>query len=227
MKLHHTAPALLLLAATGCTPLQMRPPATPFDQTEEAVLHGIDWQEAGSFTLAGSSGRYARGAGYDWFGDVMELRGGAGFVAAGDGITGELSAACNSSATDMGSGALTIRTRNIAYRCRFARDRHPIPARLVLDERTALLDRREGHIELGGARIELRSEHHMLGSSVPVAKPLGYVFSANGQAIGGIDLNGSAKRVFLPRDPALREAALAAALALALFIDAEVGEVAD
>jgi len=227
MKLHTALPALALLATTGCTLAQMRPPAAPPERTEATLLQGTGHGRHGAFTLADSRGSYTRDAAYAWFGDVAELRGSASFVASGDAITGELSGQCRSAATDAGSGSIVVRTRQMAYRCRYARDRRPIDARLVIDEPIALLDERRGHIDMNGIRIDLKSEHHLVGSSMPVASPMGYIFSVNGQVIGGIDLNGAAKRVFLPRAPELREAALAAALSLALFIDAEVGEATD
>lgn len=226
MKLLPATPALALLLATGCTPVQMRLPAVPPESTDTAVLSGIVNDDEGRFTLADSEGSYARGAGYSWFGSMTQLRGGAAFVARGDAFAGELSAQCRSSATDIGGGFITLRARKMAYRCDYARDRQPIEARLVLDERVALLDERRGFIELNGVRIDLRSEHHVQASPLSVPMPAGYVFSVGGQVIGAIDLNGRSKRVLLPRDPRLREAALAAALSLALFIDAGIGDAA-
>lgn len=232
MKLRHIAPTLALLTATACTPVQMRLPATAADRTDQVLLEGLRDNHDGAFALAEYEGSFVRGASYDWFGNplgaVVRLDGGAAFVVRGGDIRGELSAECRSYATDVGTGAITIRTRGMAYRCRFARDREPIAARLVLDERGALMrEERRGYLEMEGVRIDIRSEHRLAGSGLPVAMPLGYVFSIGGEAIGGIDLNGRSKRVILPRDPALRQAAVAAALSLALFIDAEIGEMSE
>ncbi|WHU00814.1 hypothetical protein [Sphingomonas sp. NIBR02145] len=232
MKLRHAVPTLVLLTATACTPVQMRLPVTSPERTEQAVLEGIGDNHDGEFILAEYGGSFVRGAGYRWFGngigEAVQLDGGAAFIVRGGEIRGELSAECRSSATDVGTGAITIRTRGMAYRCRYARDREPIAAQLVLNERGALMrEERRGHIDMEGVRIDLRSEHRLAGSGLPMAMPLGYVFSISGDVIGGVDLNGRSKRVLLPRDPALREAVVAAALSLALFIDAEIGEMSE
>lgn len=67
--------------------------------------------------------------------------------------------------------------------------------------------------------IGIRSIHRFEGGKVPAATPLGYAFSVDGREIGAIDLNGPDKTVFVPRDPRLREAVLAASLALSIFWD--------
>ena len=79
-------------------------------------------------------------------------------------------------------------------------------------------------MRLGDTRIGLASVHRLGAGSLPTASPVGYTLAADDGIVGAVDLNGGRKRLALPRDPQLREAALLGSMALALFRDPGDGD---
>ena len=68
--------------------------------------------------------------------------------------------------------------------------------------------------------VEIRSVHHLAGTSLPVSTPIGYVFEQRGHAVGAIELNGRPALVIDPgASPELQRTLTLAALALGVFWD--------
>ena len=79
---------------------------------------------------------------------------------------------------------------------------------------------RYGRIELDGERVEIRSVHHLAGTSMPTSTPIGYVFEQRGHAVGAVELNGRPALMIEPgASPALQRTLTLAALALGVFWD--------
>ena len=237
MNIKKTAAVLLsALAASACTQAHMRAPIAPPDAVESAVLTGVGGRQSGGFDLAGAHGNFVRSGGAyrerDFTGrksPFLFKDGESRFTIWGEGIDGRLSADCGSQASEFDAGRISVGLPNLSYRCRFHRDGAPIDARLELAEsRSAkLLAPREGFLFFRGRRMEIRSVHDFDDPRVVRSgTAVGYAFLVDGQEIGGIDLANAPYRVYLPRDPAYREAAMAASLSMALFYDPEhmIGE---
>lgn len=205
----------------GCTLDEMEMPNAPPGALEDAVLSGIaPGIYRGEFAIAGVVGPFERGEDRYRMGGERNKEGGAHFVARGPGVDGAVSGDCQFRASDYGSNSLSYRQKPLRYRCRFERNGREIDAHLELEEQASYRDERAGFLFYRGERIEIRSSHNGALTTHPSSSPLGYTMSVNGQDIGGVDLTaGEHKRVYLPRDPAYREAAIIGSVALALFLD--------
>jgi hypothetical protein len=204
----------MLLA--GCAEVHMRMPAAPPESMEEAMLTGMGHEEIGRFSLAEVNGTFVRGSGAYKEHSKTEYESDGRFTASGGDVEGRLSADCAAYAAEIGE-SISITTAPFSFRCTFERNGAPIDARLELNERKVGLSQREGLIFFRGRRIDLKSSHKIQETRFSTGLPAGYTFLVDGQEIGGIDLNGADKRVYLPRDPAYREAAIAASVALSLL----------
>jgi hypothetical protein len=90
---------------------------------------------------------------------------------------------------------------------------------------------RQGRLQWAGVALEVSSVHHVEGSALPLASPIGYTFASAGHMVAAVEVNGSTPRLWLGRalEPSasasgadlggLREAVLHAALTLALLWD--------
>ena len=234
MSTRHLTIALLTAASTfmsGCTLAHMRAPAAPPETMQATLLTGIGGKESGGFDLAGAHGNFVRSSGAyrenDYPGDrdpVLHKGGDGEFTVWGDGVEGRLAARCGSHSTEIETGAITLSGEPLSYRCRFTRDGRPIDARLEIREpRSAkVLAPREGLLFFRGRRMDIRSVHEFDDPRIARSgTAAGYAFVVDGQEIGGIDLTNAPYRVHLPRDPAYREAAIAASIAMGLFSDPE------
>lgn len=215
--------AIALTGLAGCGGIREAHMAVPSElaAAERVTLDGMGGWHRGDFELAGAKGRFTRASEATGYhdGEWITRRGGGSF------LYGELSGRCRFAEAELDFGLFQPKPRQLDYVCDFARGGEPIEARLTLRENNVALggmtpqERREGIFEFEGRRIGLRSVHHSAESRIPTASPIGYLFEAGGRPVGGIDLNGGDHSLFLPRDPALREAAIAASLAVSVFWD--------
>lgn len=113
------------------------------------------------------------------------------------------------------------------YTCRFLREGQEI-GKLMLDRASGaaidLRTLRRGEVQVGSARLDLRSVHTFEGSKMPAEMPLGYLMAARDGDVGAAYLNGGTRRLVLPAAGDQREAALLASLALALLWDPGDGD---
>ena len=59
---------------------------------------------------------------------------------------------------------------------------------------------RRGFLLFDGVRYEVTSIHRDQNGGLAAATPLGYRFDADGRTVGAVDLNGTNKTLFVPRD---------------------------
>ncbi len=206
-------------------------------------LRGIGWGQTGNFTLAssGARGNFRRGAETYERDELKAQSGTVDFSVAGPGIHGKLSGSCGFEQETVGASAkvkrgvwidASVLAAPYVYTCLFFRDAEPIgelslervPGR-TMDIRTL----RSGTVRTGGVPLALQSVHTFEGSRMPAEMPLGYTMARAaddraGPELAAAYLNGNTRYLVLPRQPAEREAALLASLALALVWDPGDGE---
>jgi hypothetical protein len=69
-------------------------------------------------------------------------------------------------------------------------------------------------------KVGIRPIHHAASGGLPTGMPLGYAFEIAGRQVGAVDLNGTGKTIYAPRQPGPeRDAVLMASLALSVFWD--------
>jgi hypothetical protein len=210
------------LAMTACVQeARMRLPMAPAAELEEVALVGIGFRTAGSFTVAGAEGDYSRGGErVDAF-EVTSAAGGTGFSLRGGPVREDLSGFCQFNQKDVRLGrGLTATVEPLFFHCGIDRSGAPI-GDIEINAGGLSGSERRGTMMFDGRLLEIRSVHKVQGSPLPTDLPIGYVFLENGREVGGVDVNGGTKRLYLPRDPELREAALAASVALAVFQEPE------
>lgn len=215
------AAAMAAVMLSGCVREgRIALPAELAAATDRYQISGMGLGRRGDFTLAGSEGRFTRGA------DRLELLGAllAANSGAGTFRHGGLEGACRYREREVNVGSVSVRARPFAYHCYFGRDGLPA-GELVLEEERgttgAKLSKRgrHGFMTFDGVRYEVRSIHRDEGGGLSTATPLGYRFETDGRAVGAVDLNGPNKTVFAPRGGPVREAVFAGSLALSVLWD--------
>ncbi len=151
------------------------------------------------------------------------------FEVTGAEVGGKLSGVCGYDRSEAGVayGQATISqpVDALRMRCDFQRDGKPIGHLLLgapLDPTQRFQPTaRTGEVVVGETRLALRSAHEMGKGGVATADPIGYwLDDAQGLPVAAVDTNGLTRvRLALPRDPAQRDAALVAGIAIATFWD--------
>lgn len=227
-----TAACVVAAGAASAREARMRLPGKLVGNADLLELTGIGGARSGRLALGKSTGEYSRQS--DRVGVMDPLftknHGGGAVRLAGPEIGGELSVGCRFQRAQTSIGFLSFATRRLTYSCSFSRDGKPIAASFELRDRDGLLgsadgrDAREGMFLHGSIQLRMRSLHTPDGSLLSVPHALGYVFEANGEPVGAIDINGRTKRIYAPREPGLRAAVIAASLSLATFWDPAITE---
>ena len=191
--------------------------------SETLELTGMGFGRRGDFLLAGSEGRFTRGADQLSLHNAFLVRnsGAGSFSYAG------LEGACRYREEAVNLGPVSLDTRPFAYRCFFGRGGLPV-GELVIEEETgpagSMLSKRgrRGFLLFDGVRYDIASIHRDQAGGLAAASPLGYRFEADGRAVGAVDLNGVSKTLFAPRGGPGREAVFAGSLALSVLWDPAV-----
>jgi hypothetical protein len=229
--------AILLAAAAGLTlsactiregRIAMPPELT--GTTERLELRGMGGGTRGDFRLAGVPGSFTRSAERQAIFDplLVKHRGGGSFNLAGSPLAPQLSGHCEYREREVNVGPISVTPDRLSYYCMFKRQGQPLAAELVLvDPKPALgtlhgRAERIGHLYVQGREIGIRSIHHDERGGLAGLTALGYMFEADGREIGALDVNGLNKTLYVPREPELREAVIAAGLALSIFWDPAV-----
>jgi hypothetical protein len=206
-------------ALSGCVgEARIAMPSDLGARSERLVIDGMGGWQHGAFTVGTSSGRFTRtserlsGLGF------AEDRGGGRFVLKGPEAGGTIAGSCAFDQSSAEIGPVEVSIDRLLYRCTFERDGAPV-GDLVLEPAGLSGQGRQGRLRFAGRELQLRSIHQFEGGKLPSGSPLGYRFEHGGRAIGAVDLNGGDKVLFAPREPDLRGAALAGALALSIFWD--------
>jgi hypothetical protein len=229
--------AILLATATGLTlsacSIREGRIAMPSELTataEQLELQGMGGGTRGDFRLAGVPGSFTRSAERQGILDplLVKHRGGGSFTLAGSPLAPQLSGRCDYREREVNVGPISVTPDRLSYYCMFKRHGRPMAAELVLvDPKPSfgtLHGRAEriGQLYIEGREIGIHSIHRDERGGLAAPTALGYMFEADGRKIGAADLNGLNKTLFVPRDPELREAVIAAGLALSIFWDPAV-----
>jgi hypothetical protein len=229
--------AILLAAAAGLTlsACNMRAgriamPSKLAAATEQLELRGMGGGRSGGFRLAGVPGSFTRSAERQGILDplLVNHRGGGSFTLAASPLAPQLSGRCSYREREVNVGPISVTPNRLGYYCTFHRDDRPMAAELVLVDPKPVLgtlhgrSERVGHLYIEGRAIGIRSIHRDERGGLAAPTALGYMFEAGGREIGAIDVNGLNKTLYVPRDPELREAVIAAGLALSTFWDPAV-----
>jgi hypothetical protein len=224
--LKRAACVLLPAALIGCSairPARMALPARLDATAERVSLTGLGAGPRGEFSVAGHGGAFTRRATrLSFFDAVATDRANTTFTLNGPAFAAPVSARCGLAQRTATLNVMAFTPRPLQYDCAFE---GVAGARLVLQEGAKGLAgklgqaQRRGFVDVGGTRLALRSVHNVQGSPLPLDAPIGYVFEAEGAAVGAVELNGTTPEVLLPRAVAQRQAALLAAIALALVWD--------
>jgi hypothetical protein len=220
----------LSLSACSVREARIAVPSEFATTAERLELRGMGGGTRGTFRLAGAQGAFTRLSDrLGLFDPLLVRRSGHGtFTLSASDLGPELSGRCAYRARDVNAGPIAISPGRLVYSCRFSRDGRPLHAELLLEDPSSAFGtlhgraERVGYLFLGGREIGIRSLHRDREGGLAAPTALGYMFEAEGRDIGAIDLNGGTKTLFVPHDPALREAVLAASLALAVFWDPAV-----
>lgn len=185
---------------------------------------GIGGWRSGNYTAGSYAGRYERSSDrLSYFDTINESRGHSEFTLAGPDLPDAIEGRCRMRESSLDLGLVEVTTRPMAYRCEFRTGGQPIAASLELQEYNGkALNRyeRRGRLTLAGETVDIRSVHHLAGTSMPVSTPIGYVFEQRGRPVGAVELNGKPALMIEPgASPELRRALTLAALALGVFWD--------
>lgn len=193
---------------------------------ERLEVSGMGGGRKGDFRFAGAPGTFSRSA--DRLGVMddhfVQYRGGGSFDLAASQEAPPMSARCGYGESRVQAGPISVTSRGFTYVCELSSGGAP-SGRLIIHDANGPLgsangrSEREGTFDYKGQRLAVRSIHRLEGSPLPVQAPLGYLFLADGRAIGAVDLNGTGKTILAPRSPEFREAVIAAGIALSILWD--------
>lgn len=215
-----------VLALSGCAAAQMQLPTSLSGAgAVRTEFTGITGWTHGRFAAGPYSGGYERSAERLSFPGFTDKSGHSEFTIAGPEIYSTIEGFCRMREHEIDAHFVDVTVNPMAYRCEFSADGIPIPAWLELQEVNRLaapLNRyeRRGEIALDGEIVQIRSVHHIDGSPLPTAAPIGYVFEQRGRVVGAVELNGRPV-LFVPSGtrPELARTMTVAALALGVFWD--------
>lgn len=225
----------MIFAASVCAALsacsvregRLALPADLESDADRLELRGMGGGRKGNFRLAGVPGTFTRSAArQEIFESVwVRNRGGGTFSLAASPLNPNLSGRCRYREGELNVGPVSVTPDQLVYECIFHRDGRPIAAELMIaDPKPALGNmhgraERIGYLYIEGQEIAIRSVHHDERGGLATPIPLGYVFEDGGRKVGAVDLNGPDKTIYAPRNSELREAVIAAGLALSIFWD--------
>jgi hypothetical protein len=195
--------------------------------TDELVVQGMGGWRAGSFNLDGIPGVFWRRADRQGILDplIVNQRGGGSFSLGPSHLTPAIEGHCFYAQSDVNVGSISVTEGRLTYRCRFNRAGRPVAAELVLYDLAGAFGtlhgraERSGWLDYDGQRYLIRSVHSDEAGGLPSPNPLGYSIGTGQTQVGAISLNGTRKVIYAPRTQPLREATIAAGLALSIFWD--------
>ena len=194
--------------------------------SEVLRLTGMGGWQDGHFRLGASEGRFSRRATKTTaLNAFVRNAGGGGFEVTGPELGGSAGGRCGFQEREINAGVATLPNERLTYNCAFQRDGQPVDGGLFLAEVPSgsgiLAGRtRAGELRLGQLTVAIRPIHQAQGGGLPTDMPLGYAFDVGGRQIGAVDLNGTNKTIYAPRQPGSeRDAVLMASLALSVFWD--------
>lgn len=218
--------SVVVAALAGCGAIQPARMALPqgLDAgSERLVITGLGAAPRGQFQAGTASGNFSRSGSRLAVFDALYEEDSA---VASFSLVGKetIAARCTMKRRTANAGVLTVEFKPMTYACRF--DGGPRPAELLLREARStsgpqpMLRQRAGDITLGDVRLQLRSSHALIGSTLPSAAPIGYVFERDARVVAAMEINGTEPVIHSAASAeGERLAVLLAALALALLWD--------
>lgn len=227
-RLQRMAGAGLLALLAGCAgvqPARMALPEGLAGDVQALSLEGIGGGSTGRVHVDGVDGRFTRSASRLGLLDSRIARDRVGLRLEWPAGGGD-AADCQGRQTTVGGGILAAAVQRFAWQCDWA---GAAPARLTLSAPDATVGPRhprQGRYQAGALTLDIRSEHRLQGTPLPLAPPAGYVFTHQGRVVGALDLAGGPPRLWRPAQAGdLQQAVTRSALALALLWDpAEAAE---
>jgi hypothetical protein len=218
---------LLASMLTGCVgDARIAMPGDLQSNTEELKLTGLGGWQDGHFRLGASEGRFSRRATQTTVFDTFVRNAGRGsFEVAGPELGGKAAGRCGFEERAIDTGVVVVPNGRLTYNCRFELNGTPVAGGLMLAEvpkgSGVLAGRtRAGELRLGQLAVGIQPIHHARSGGLPTGTPLGYAFHVAGRQIGAVDLNGTNKTIYAPRQPGPEhDAVLLASLALSVFWD--------
>ncbi len=215
------AAALALSACATPKPAALQlPPALA--GLEPVAIDGITPGRQGQARLAGLNARFERRADrVDLFDRLQVDRAALRFRVDDEAEQAE----CRQRGETLTRGVMNLPLRPSRTSCTLPQAGGAGAARLELAPRAAALnpEQRQGSLQLDGRQLEIESLHRVAGSPLPLAAPVGWLFTLQGRPVAALELTGRRPRLWRDgaalADPALAGALARAALALALLWD--------
>lgn len=185
-----------------------------------ARFEGLSGGRTGQFTLDGQAVRFQR------MGDTLSLmdRLRTDRVSVQFEHAGHLGR-CDGRGASATAGVVAAPLKPLELRCQFT---GPAPGELVLREQplaaAGTRQSREGQATVGSVVLDIRSEHALQGSPLPLAQPAGYRIIYGGRDIAALELTDGAPtlRRVAGLDEPVHRAVTQVALALGLLFDPAV-----
>jgi hypothetical protein len=211
------------LLAAGCAiPIQPARMALPpaLESAPAARFEGLRGGRSGRFTLDGEAVTFRR------MGDALSLFDRLRLDRVSVDFTrGARQGRCDGRAATGTAGIVQAPLQPLELTCRFTGS---IEGELVLREprlaAAGTRQAREGQAQLGGVVLDIRSEHALAGTRLPLSQPAGYRLMIQGRDVAALDLAGGTPvlRRVGGLDAATDQAVTQVALALGLLFDPAV-----
>ena len=220
-RLSFLALAGLIFLLQGCAAIQEARMALPeglAGATQQVEVTGLGHGQRGQALVQTRRLEFERSASrLSLFGDALVAdRAALGYTLAGEGAAAATQATCRLKRRELNAGILSLPAKSLTLNCQLGAGSHLS----VWDDGGlgTLQQQRRGELQARGRSLAVRSVHHVQGSPLPLAEPIGYAIEDGGRALAAVELNGGKVRLWLPPDDAvLREASLQALLALTLI----------
>ncbi|MBI5258183.1 MAG: hypothetical protein HY855_16890 [Burkholderiales bacterium] len=219
----------VVVVVSGCAALpparMVLPPALA--QATPQVIEGLHGGERGEFRLGTRHGRFERGASsLSLFDRLVQDRGSLRYTLEPEGARAE----CRLRASTATLGVLQFPLKRATLACEIRPAGEGAAQQLALqavDTAVGTRDERRGRFDAGALTLALQSVHHVQGSALPLAAPVGYLISLEGEPVAALDLTDSLHPRLWQRsgdapDTPLARAVAQVALALALVWDPAV-----
>lgn len=209
--------ASLALAACAALPSARMALPAGLETATPLRFEGLGGGRSGRFTLEGQPVTFKRmGDALSVFDRLRLDRVSVEFERAG------AQGRCDGRAAGITVGIIDTPARPLTLNCRFT---GPMAGELMLKEPrlagAGTRQAREGQASFGTAVIDIRSEHALAGTPLPLAQPAGYRLTIQGRDVAALDLAGGTPvlRRVADLDEATRAALTQVALALGLLFD--------
>jgi hypothetical protein len=211
--------SLCLVACTALPPARMALPAE-LEAATPLPFEGLGGGRSGRFTHEAQEVTFRRlGDALSVFDRLRLDRVSVEFERAG------AKGRCDGRAASVTVGIVDTPAQPLALNCRFT---GPVPGEMLLKEPrlsgAGTRQAREGQATFGAVVIDIRSEHALAGSPLPLAQPAGYRLMIQGRDVAALDLAGGTPvlRRTAGLDDGTRAALTQVALALGLLLDPAV-----